>query len=216
MLDDRRSSVCPMPYGLPNMSFIGYPLAVPCRGHSGLGLRQVTRADTDAVVEHFLALDPVDRWMRFCATLNPEAIRRHVEGLWDRDGVILAACDGPLFAGPLHKAGPIRALAELLIIGEEAELGISVDPSLRRRGIGTYLLQTGASLLEPRGIRTIRATTMPDNSSFIGMAHALDGTVNYTPDLVEVSFDVAALAAAYRRRRAAEMLRFAGSYPQGA
>jgi len=194
-----------MPYGLPNMSFIGFPVAVPCRGHSGLGLRQATRADTDAVVEHFLALGPEDRRMRFCATLNAEAIRRHVEELWDKEGLVLAACDGPLFGGPLHKAGPIRALAELLLLGDEAELGISVDPSLRRRGIGTYLLQAGAALLEPRGITTIRATTMPDNGSFIAMASALDGTAAYTTDLVEVSFDVARLAAAYRRRRTTEL-----------
>jgi hypothetical protein len=47
---------------------------------------------------------------------------------------------------------------------------------------------------------------MPDNGSFIGMAHALGGRIDYGPDVVEVSFDVAGLAAAYRRRRAAEVL----------
>ena len=205
-----------MPYGMPNLSFIGYPVAVPCRGHSGLGMRQATRADTEAVTAHFLALAPEDRWMRFCATLDPGAIRSHVEGLWEREGIVLAACDGPLFAGPLHKAGPIRGLAELLVEGEEAELGISVDRSLRRRGVGTYLLLTGASLLEPRGVRTIRATTMPGNSSFIGMAQALGGTVAYGPDLVEVAFDVAELSAAYRRRRAAEIFGPAALGRQGA
>ena len=205
-----------MPFGLPNVSLIGYPLAVPCKGHVGLGMRQATRADAEALVAHFLALGAEDRWMRFCATLNPEAIRRHVDGLWDRDGLVLAAYDGPLFAGPLHRAGSVRALAELMIDGEEAELGISVEPSMRRRGIGTYLLQTGAALLEPRGVKVIRATTMPDNGSFIGMAQALGGEIVHRPDLVEVSFEVATLAQAYRRRRAAEMLDPAGRGPEGA
>jgi GNAT superfamily N-acetyltransferase len=195
-----------MPFGLPNVSYIGYPVALPCRGHAGLGIRQATRADADALVAHFLALDRGDLWMRFCATLNPEAIRRHVDGLWDGDGVVLAALDGPLWAGPLHRAGPIRALAELMLANGEAELGISVETSMRRRGIGTYLLQTGACLLAARGIGLIRATTMPDNVSFIAMAQSLGGSVSRHPDLVEVAFEVAALKRGYLRRRAAEAL----------
>ena len=131
-----------MAFGLPNVSFIGYPVAVPCAGHAGLGLRQATRADSAALVEHFQALTPDDRRMRFCATLNDEALRQHVDGLWERDALVLAAHDGPLWSGPLHRAGPVRALAEFVVTGEEAELGISVDATMRRRGIGTYLVQT--------------------------------------------------------------------------
>ena len=87
---------------------------------------------------------------------------------------------------------------------------------MRRRGIGTYLLQTGAALLEPRGVKAIRATTLPDNDSFIGMAQALGGEVVHRPDLVEVSFDVAALAQAYRRRRAARGAPPASEWPASA
>ena len=195
-----------MPFGLPNVSYIGYPVALPCRGHAGLGIRQATSADADALVAHFLALDPGDLWMRFCATLNPEAIRRHVDGLWDRDGIVLAAFDGPLWAGPLHRAGPIRALAELMLADGEAELGISVETAMRRRGIGTYLLQTGACLLSARGIEAIRAVTMPDNLSFIAMAQSLGASLSRRPDSVEVAFDLAALRQGYLRRRAAEAL----------
>lgn len=195
-----------MPFGLPNMSYIGYPVALPCRGHAGLGMRQATRADSDALVAHFLALDRADLWMRFCSTLNAQAIRRHVDGLWDRDGVVLAAFDGPLWPGPLHRAGPVRALAELMTAGAEAELGISVETSMRRRGIGTYLLQTGSCLLSARGIRLIRATTMPDNVSFIAMAQSLGATLDRRPDVIGATFEVAALKCGYLRRRAAEVL----------
>lgn len=196
-----------MPFGLPNVSFVGYPVAVPCPPHSGLGVRQAMATDTEAVVEHFRALDRDDLRMRFCATLNDAAVRRHVDDLWDREGLVLAAFDGPLWGGPLHKAGPIRALAELLASGEgEAELGISVDPSLRRRGIATYLLQVAACMLGPRGVRIIRATTLPDNNSFIAMAQAAGAEVRLGLDGVDVAFDVATLQRAYRRRRTAEML----------
>ena len=196
-----------MAFGLPNLSFVGYPVAVPCPPHSGLGVRQAMATDTEAVVEHFLALTRDDLRMRFCATLNEAAIRRHVEGLWDRDGLILAAFDGPLWPGPLHKAGPIRALAELLATAEgEAEFGISVDASLRRRGIATYLLQVAACMLGPRGVRIIRATTPPDNNSFIAMSRAAGAEIRLGLDGVDIAFDVATLQRAYRQRRASDVL----------
>ena len=115
--------------------------------------------------------------MRFCATLNDEALRNHVDGLWARDAVVLAAHDGPLWSGPLHRAGPVRALAELVVTGEEAELGISVDASMRRRGVGTYMVQTAARLLAPRGVRRIRATTLNDNHSFVALAQSCGAEV---------------------------------------
>jgi GNAT superfamily N-acetyltransferase len=196
-----------MAFGLPNVSFIGYPVAVPCAGHAGLGLRQASRADAEALVAHFQALTPEDRRMRFCATLNDEALRNHVDGLWARDAVVLAAHDGPLWSGPLHRSGPVRALAELLNTGEEAELGISVDASMRRRGVGTSLVQTAARLLAPRGVKRIRATTLNDNHSFVALAQACGAEVVCGPDGVDVIFDVAALNRAYLRRRAAQVFR---------
>ena len=120
---------------------------------------------------------------------------------------MLAGFDGPLWGGPLHRPGPIRAVAELSIAGDEAELGISVDAGLRRRGVGTYLVQTAGALLAPRGVRRVRAYTLPGNASFLKLAHAIGGTVEAGPDEVEVLFDVAALRPGYRRRRAAELLR---------
>lgn len=196
-----------MPFGLPNISCIGYPLSLPCAGHAGLGLRAAHRGDAPALVEHLLHLEPADRRMRFCATLGDEALARHVEGLWSQRALVLAAFDGPIWGGPLHRAGPIRAVAELSIAGDEAELGVSVDAGLRRRGIGTYLVQTAGALLGPRGVRRLRAYTLPGNASFLKLSVALGGALTSGPAEVEVVFDAAALARGYLRRRTAELLR---------
>lgn len=196
-----------MAFGLPNVSCIGYPLAVPCPPHAGLGIRQVTRADTGAIVAHFQALGADDLRLRFCATLNEAAVRQHVDGLWAGRPLVLAALDGPLWPGPLHRAGPVLALAELIVSGDKAELGVSVDPALRRRGIATYLVQAAARLLSPRGLRVIHATTLPDNASFLVMAQACGAEVEHGPDGTSAAFDVAALNRAYLRRRAAGVLR---------
>ncbi len=195
-----------MPFGLPNISCIGYPVSLPCAGHAGLGLRAATRADAPALLRHLTALDLADRRMRFCATLGDEAVARHVEGVFGRPVLVLAGFDGPIWSGPLHRPGPVRAAAELTLGGDEAELGISVDAGLRRRGIGAYLVQTAGALLAPRGVRRIRAYTMAGNLSFLRLARALDGAVVADADEVEVIFDVARLVHGYRRRRAAELL----------
>lgn len=196
-----------MAYGLPNISYIGYPVSIPCVGHAGLGFRQARQPDAGAIVAHYGALEPQDRRMRFCATLTDAAIERHVAGIWTRRGLVLAAFDGPLWAGPLHQAGPIRALAELSIADREAELGISVDAGLRRRGIGAYLVQAAAAQLAPRGIRRLRAYTVPGNRSFLALARASNATIVAGPDEVEVDFDLGRLHRAYLCRRAAEALR---------
>jgi GNAT superfamily N-acetyltransferase len=192
-------------YGLPNISFVGYPVPLPCAGHAGLGFREVGPAAAPAISQHFRELDAADRRMRFCATLNDEALDRHVDGMWSQTGLVLAAHDGPLWSGPLRRAGPIRALAELSIAEGEAELGISVESVLRRRGVATYLVQTAARLLAPRGVRSIRASTLPDNASFLALARKCDAVVEIGRDEVEVTFDVATLHEAYLRRRATQV-----------
>lgn len=199
-----------MPFGLPNISCLGYPVSLPCVAHGGLGLRAAHRGDGGGIVRHLVDLDPADRRMRFCATLGAEAVERHVAGLWQRPALVLAGFDGPIWGGPLHRSGPIRAVAELSIAGDEAELGISVDRRLRRQGIGTYLVQTAGLLLAPRGVRRVRALTLPGNAAFLKLTRAVGGVVvGSGPEEVEVLFDVASLRRGYLRRRAADLLRFA-------
>jgi GNAT superfamily N-acetyltransferase len=196
-----------MAFALPNVSYLGYPVSVLCPAHAGLGVREARPTDAAAIVEHFRTLDPADRRMRFCATLNDGAIERHVTGIWERRSLVLAAFDGPLWQGPFHRAAPIRALAELALDASEAELGISVDAELRRRGIGVRLVETAGNLLAARGIRRIRACTLPDNRAFVALAQGCGATLESGPGEIEAVFDTALLRRAYHRRRAAEMLR---------
>lgn len=204
-----------MAYGLPNVSFVGYPVSVLCAGHAGLGFREAGPGDREAILDHFRSFDPGDLRMRFCASVNENGLLRHIDGLWARDGLTLAAFDGPLWSGPFHRPGPIRALAELAVCGADAELGISVDGSLRRRGVGTYLVQTAARLLAPRGVRRIVAYTLPGNHSFLALARKCAADIARGPDEVEVTFDVEALGRAYLQRRVRDRMAGAATMPAG-
>ena len=112
---------------------------------------------------------------------------------------MLTAHDGPLGDGPFHGAEPVRGLAELCVSGSTAELGISVDAALRRRGVGTWLVRVAADMLAPRGTRTIVAYTMAENAGMIGLGRASGARIENSMGDVEVVFDVERL----RRARVA-------------
>jgi GNAT superfamily N-acetyltransferase len=86
--------------------------------------------------------------------------------------VVLAAFDGPLWEGPFHAAGPVRAVAELAVAGRDAEIGLSVDAGLRRRGLGVHLVQTAARVLAPRGVERLLAYTLPRNRAMLSLAQS--------------------------------------------
>ncbi|PZQ49460.1 MAG: hypothetical protein DI556_11375 [Rhodovulum sulfidophilum] len=199
-----------MPYGLPNISFIGYPLPVPCAAHGGLGFRVGLRADAGLVLDHFRRLSPLDRRQRFCATLAEAALARHAAELWDQASIVLLAQDGPLWPAPPFRAGPVRALAEIAIAGSEAEIGVSVDATCRRRGLGGWLTRTAGFLLAPRGVTRLRAWTMPGNASMLALGRAHGARITTESGETEILFEVATLRRDYLRRRAPLLFREAG------
>ncbi len=196
-----------MAFGLPHISFIGYPAPIPCAGHAGLGFREARPADAPAILDHLRRLPPEDRRMRYCATISDQALAHEATRLFQRAHFTLCAFDGPLWDGPFHRSGPIRAVAEFVISGDQAELGLSVDAELRRRGVGAYLVQTASRLLAPRGVRTVTAYTLPQNRAMIALGLASGAWIERGPEEVEIDFDVAALQAAYLRRRAEQVFR---------
>lgn len=193
-----------MAFGLPNVSYLGYPAPVLCAGHVGLGFRQASPRDAADLREHLGRLSSEDRRARFCAALSDAALNSHVETLWRRAHLVIAARDGPLWPGPFHAAGPVRALAELSIDGRDAEIGLSVDGALRRRGVGTYLVQTAARLLAPRGVERLLACTVARNDAMLRLADGCGAVVEASAAEVEIIFDVAALNQWYRQRRIAD------------
>jgi RimJ/RimL family protein N-acetyltransferase len=195
-----------MAFGLPNISFIGYPVPVPCAGHAGLGFREARACDAPEMLAHLRGLSDGDRRMRFCAAVNDAHLGRHVAETWRRSALVLAAHDGPLFSGPFHRPGPIRALAELSLVDDWAELGISVDPALRRRGVATYLIQTGARLLAQRGVRRIVACTMTANTPFLVLCRKSGAAIVTDAGEADIALDVADLTRAYLRRRLSEQV----------
>jgi len=81
---------------------------------------------------HFLALPLRDRCLRFGTSLAPTAIASYVDRIdFDRDAVL----------GVHDDRGALVAAAHLAVEDDIAELGLSVLPTYRRRGMGTALFR---------------------------------------------------------------------------
>lgn len=196
-----------MPYGLPNVSYIGYPVAVPCRDHAGLGFRVGLRGDAGIVLDHLGRLSEMDRHRRFCGAVSDAGLRRHVQELWDKSSFVLLAQDGPLWSTPPLRAGRVKALGEIAVEGDDAEIGISVDADLRGRGLGGWLVRTAGFLLAPRGVARIHAFTLADNTAMIGIGRREGARITSEGGEVEIVFDVPTLRRGYLGRRMSPRLR---------
>jgi GNAT superfamily N-acetyltransferase len=192
-----------MTHALPQISFVGHPVLIPCAAHAGLGLRTAGPADSAHVLEHLQSLDAEDRRLRFGRDMSDAALASYVEELWQPTRIVLSAHEGPLWPGSRYDAGPIRGVAELSISGESAELRLSVDPGRRRQGVGTYLIQTAARLLAPCGVHQILVITLPRNRAMICLGQRCGARIEPQPEETVIVFSVELLHSAYAVRRLA-------------
>jgi GNAT superfamily N-acetyltransferase len=95
-------------------------------------VQRLTESVRSAVMAHLLALPLNDRYLRFGASLPPGVIAAYVDGIdFDRDAVFGVQDDRLELVGVAHVA----------IEGDQAEVGLSVVPGRRGRGVGRALFE---------------------------------------------------------------------------
>ena len=114
-----------------------------------------------ALSRHFLALAPEDRRLRFGSPLSAELIVQYVERIdFDRDAV---------FA--VHDMGlRLVAVAHVAFLGNQAELGLSVLPGHRGRGIGSALFERGAEHARNRSVPRLYMHCLNENAAVVHIA----------------------------------------------
>jgi GNAT superfamily N-acetyltransferase len=123
--------------------------------------RELTRLERPKLAAHLLALDAEDRRLRFGLPVADESIRDYVGRIdFARDAVFGVFDDELNLAGAAHLA---RA-------DEHAELGVSVLPAHRGRGIGAALLERAHTHARNWGIGALFMHCLTENAAMMHLA----------------------------------------------
>lgn len=118
-------------------------------------------ADRAAITRHFLALGPDDRRLRFGASLSDDAVRMLEERIdFDRDEIFGIAGDDLRLEAVVHVA----------FYPGKAELGLSVLPGARGRGLGNALFSRAVMHLVNRGVREVFVHCLAENGAMMHLA----------------------------------------------
>ena len=122
---------------------------------------ELSRVQRDALERHFLALNAEDRRLRFGVALSDHGIRDYVARIdFDRDAVFGVYDDDMNLAGAGHLAR-----------GEGfAELGVSVLPAHRGKGLGGALLARTHMHARNWGVPTLFMHCLSENGAMMHLA----------------------------------------------
>jgi RimJ/RimL family protein N-acetyltransferase len=132
--------------------------------------RRLRAADKRHLRAHLLRLHPDDVRHRFMGAMPRRLIDRHVRGLdWQR--AVLVGC----FIGR-----SLRGVCELHpIVGNRAEIAISVERRFQGRGIGQALLGRILVLARNRGLTALELRCMIDNQRIRRLVGKFDGKTSF-------------------------------------
>ena len=124
---------------------------------------QLTPAHQPAILKHFMALQDEDLRLRFGQRIKPEGIEKYVEGLdFMRDAVFGVFGDDLELAGVAH-----LALAQ---DGGTGELGVSVLPAQRGKGVGKALFARAAGHCRNFRVGTLFMHCLAENGAMMHIA----------------------------------------------
>lgn len=125
-------------------------------------IQQLTPAARPQLLRHFLSLDAEDRRLRFGVALHEGSIAQRVACIdFIRDDVF------GVFDDQLELVG----VAHLALTQGSAELGLSVLPEHRGKGVGGALLRRAHERARNRFVRKLFVHCLAENKSMLRLAH---------------------------------------------
>ena len=117
--------------------------------------------DRPALESHFASLDGVDRRLRFGSTIANVGIASYVARLdFERDGLFAVHDEDLCVVAAVHVA----------TTGHSAELGLSVLPEWRGKGLGNALFTRAVTFLRNRGATEVFVHCLSENGAMMHLA----------------------------------------------
>jgi RimJ/RimL family protein N-acetyltransferase len=127
-------------------------------------VQRLTESSRPELSRHFLSLDREDVRLRFGIVIPSEAIAAYVERIdFDTDAVF----------GVYDEKLALAAAAHVAFTGDMAELGVSVLPAHRGRGLGTALLARAAEHVRNRFVTRLFMYCLAENAAMMHIARKL-------------------------------------------
>lgn len=124
-------------------------------------LERLQDADRDGLRRHYLALDAEDRRLRFGLQVTDEFIDGYVAKVdFERD-VVFGVCSG---------TGRWLGIGHLVPAVEDAELGLSVLPEARGKGLGAAIFRFAVAHAARRGVRRLFMHFLSRNKAILEIA----------------------------------------------
>ncbi len=146
------------------------------RLYTWVPIRSLGRRHRRRIVDHLLALDGHDRYLRFGYPASDEQIRSYVRNIDFRRDEVLG-----IFNRRLQLIAQAHLACGLTAPGEPgrtmAEFGVSVLPQSRGRGLGRRLFDAAALHARNRGIETLFIHALTENRPMLRIAAAAGATV---------------------------------------
>jgi RimJ/RimL family protein N-acetyltransferase len=130
---------------------------------SAVAVQRLNAKHRDDIARHLLQLPENDRRLRFGQAIRDDAVREYVNRIdFDRDRVF----------GILGPSLELAGIAHLALSPEDksAELGLSVDASLRVKGYGYALLQRAVLHAANLGYRALFMHCLAENAIMMRLA----------------------------------------------
>lgn len=123
--------------------------------------RRLTPAERGALLAHLLALDATDRRSRFGIAVSDEFVCDYANAVDFHNDAVFGVFDADL---------ALVGAAHLALVPGHAELGISVLPALRIRGVGAALLARVHLYARNRGLRKLYMRCLRENAAMMHLA----------------------------------------------
>jgi GNAT superfamily N-acetyltransferase len=127
-------------------------------------IRKLFATDLPLFRDHLVRLDMETRHNRFVTAVNDVFLTQYAERCFATDAVVFGYMED----------GLVRGAAELHPLdGDDdssAEAAFSVEPQLRRHGIGTALFRRLITRARNRGVRRLRINCLAQNDAMLALA----------------------------------------------
>ena len=124
--------------------------------------------DRFALEAHFAALGTEDLCNRFCHSVKAESVAKYLDQ-W-------SAAGNPSY-GIFNSDRSLIAVGQLAQSEEELEVGLSVLPTYRRKGLALALLYRSASYARARGLEALSIHCLANNMPMLSLARRIGMTI---------------------------------------